>query len=1341
MGIKSLFGASSTILLFFALSLGAQPSLEDSHIPVERFGAVGDGVADDSVALQAGLTFVQGTKKSLVLTGTYRVVTPVTATAGISVFGGGTIQCENATASTVCITPSGTGLTGAATTPNQTVAEADRSSSSVITITMTAAQGTWAVGDWLRISYVNGSIAFTQTAKIQGISGNNITFHSPITIPFDVATTTVQETSLADGVRFRDITFTGAETAAKGFVGNNLVNAKFSNVVFDGFVEQGFKLNAGVDNKSSGIILINSGSASFRGLELTDETRVVLSDVSSRDTTTSFGLMCLRCTQPTFFNVRVDGANSQGILLQGNVRAKGSNLSSNNVVGSGLTFSKGTYRSEFSRVEVFNNSVQGFQFDNSDNQFNIITSAHEVSSGTRSVIFGATDVNNSIQGTYESTVLDNGARNTIGVFGAVSTPQVPPINLELFESNSDRTAGTVNGFRKSTFNLYCNDTDDIDNTCMMITNIQRTNPGAGTIKRTGLTIHNYTELDNGGDNLGLLAVSTGFGAAIGAFKNYTLRPVGWADGSGSPAPAMVAMTNDEGAGFLAVAGYSTTPKNGQALHIRVDSAASKGLLITTADAVFDNRKAIEIGSFASGVPNTALKFDVEYDGDTTWTHTDSVNRIINGSTKATQTSSNSTSYVYTFSKNRGGVSANVNDNVGVLGFNFMNSTPAEIQAGLILGKILDETATTEDLSFEFRTMVDGTLANRLSIQDSLRLIDSGTRPTCDATHSGMVWYEDTATDTAEICLDTGGGLAWADLLGSGAPDIDSVTGQANWGSAATKETADLIINGVEVDFEAGGAEGFPRLAQSTTPPASECDAAAEAGRLYFDSDADTDGTVLVCTGTGGWKDIDDDGGAGGYTSWDLDGDNTSPQTITDGNTALIAGTAPISTVASATDTLTVSLDAGGVNSTHLGTDSVSADELNATGVQSELEAVLNHDSLVNFVSGEHILHSGVDMIAGRGLTGGGTIDASRTFHTLSTEVQFLEDGNATSLTCGGANFGKVQVMNDGTFEICDGAATSVLRIFTPGVHTTDASLLVAGVLADARVQASNVTQHEAALSIVGSQVDSGTVPAARVGTDHIDAASEVAADVIGTSEFDDGADTPLSGEYLRVDTVDQAGIEYRTTSEVLADIGGAAASHVHAGGDITTGTVDEARLDANVVLDNAANTWTTGAQDMGGVGSFEIPNGATPTVNAAGEIAEDTTDEQLIMGANGRVIGQPYKWACTAVNNLAAADDDTIFMSPGSNITLVDAWCHCQGTCSTEADLSFEYREVGTASTVTDVTGTVTCEDYVTGDSKTTLSGNVAVPTLDVIRFDVDNAVSPETDEYSVCLGYRIDPT
>lgn len=144
-----------------------------------------------------------------------------------------------------------------------------------------------------------------------------------------------------------------------------------------------------------------------------------------------------------------------------------------------------------------------------------------------------------------------------------------------------------------------------------------------------------------------------------------------------------------------------------------------------------------------------------------------------------------------------------------------------------------------------------------------------------------------------------------------APDIDSVTGQANWGTAATKETADLTINGVEVDFHNGAAAGYPLLSKQTTCAATACDIAGETGRLCFDTDADTDGSVMVCAGAGpAWKEIDDDGGAGGFTSWDLDGDNNSPQTISDGNEALIAGGAGIATIASATDTVTVATASG-----------------------------------------------------------------------------------------------------------------------------------------------------------------------------------------------------------------------------------------------------------------------------------------------------------------------------------------------------------------------------------------------------------------------------------------------
>lgn len=46
---------------------------------------------------------------------------------------------------------------------------------------------------------------------------------------------------------------------------------------------------------------------------------------------------------------------------------------------------------------------------------------------------------------------------------------------------------------------------------------------------------------------------------------------------------------------------------------------------------------------------------------------------------------------------------------------------------------------------------------------------------------------------------------------------------------------------------------------------------------------------------------------------------------------------------------------------------------------TNLNAVLDHNALINYVADQHIAHSGVTLTAGAGLTGGGTIAASRTF--------------------------------------------------------------------------------------------------------------------------------------------------------------------------------------------------------------------------------------------------------------------------------------------------------------------------------------------------------------------------
>lgn len=67
------------------------------------------------------------------------------------------------------------------------------------------------------------------------------------------------------------------------------------------------------------------------------------------------------------------------------------------------------------------------------------------------------------------------------------------------------------------------------------------------------------------------------------------------------------------------------------------------------------------------------------------------------------------------------------------------------------------------------------------------------------------------------------------------------------------------------------------------------------------------------------------------------------------------------------------------------------------------------------------------LTGGAGIAALGDLSANRTVATASGEGQFLVDGGVVSLTCGAGNDGRMQVMDSGILEWCDGAAVSVLR--------------------------------------------------------------------------------------------------------------------------------------------------------------------------------------------------------------------------------------------------------------------------------------------------------------------------
>ena len=119
---------------------------------------------------------------------------------------------------------------------------------------------------------------------------------------------------------------------------------------------------------------------------------------------------------------------------------------------------------------------------------------------------------------------------------------------------------------------------------------------------------------------------------------------------------------------------------------------------------------------------------------------------------------------------------------------------------------------------------------------------------------------------------------------------------------------------------------------------------------------------------------------------------------------------------------------------------------NLTGtVLTATQGTIDHDSLSNFVANEHIDHSSVSIIAGNGLTGGGTITANRTLTVgagtgidvatdeISVDVSdFMTNGsNNRILTSTGTD-----AMNAEENLTFDGSALSLTGTLTVGVDDT-----------------------------------------------------------------------------------------------------------------------------------------------------------------------------------------------------------------------------------------------------------------------------------------------------------------
>jgi len=120
---------------------------------------------------------------------------------------------------------------------------------------------------------------------------------------------------------------------------------------------------------------------------------------------------------------------------------------------------------------------------------------------------------------------------------------------------------------------------------------------------------------------------------------------------------------------------------------------------------------------------------------------------------------------------------------------------------------------------------------------------------------------------------------------------------------------------------------------------------------------------------------------------------------------------------------TLNIDSANVRAMFSGGNGVSYNS--STGVFTATAADINHDALTGFIANEHINHTSVSIIAGKGLSGGGTIASSRTINIDSANVDVMIDSNlagSSVIIDGNGSTGGV-TLSDGNIDIRTGTGS------------------------------------------------------------------------------------------------------------------------------------------------------------------------------------------------------------------------------------------------------------------------------------------------------------------------------
>lgn len=199
------------------------------------------------------------------------------------------------------------------------------------------------------------------------------------------------------------------------------------------------------------------------------------------------------------------------------------------------------------------------------------------------------------------------------------------------------------------------------------------------------------------------------------------------------------------------------------------------------------------------------------------------------------------------------------------------------------------------------------------------------------------------------------------------------------------------------------------------------------------------------------------------------------------------------------------------------------------------------------------------------------------------------------------------------------------------------------------------TALAAKADLVGGKVPTAQLPAL-VMTDVNSVASEAAQLALTAEEGDVAIRTDLSKTYVHnggtagtmadwselatpTDAVTSVNGQTGVVSLAAADVGAAATVHMHSAADITSGTLDDARLPAEVPLTDEANTFTakqtmSGGFAIGGSYSgFTLLTAGNRSVTVATTAITSTTDQVIVSFSGDVPLGTTPPYVCNVIAN------------------------------------------------------------------------------------------------------------